>query len=50
MPLSNLLIDLVEDDALAGVSEVVGEILENDSCKEFVKDDLLDHESNLRAG
>ena len=38
------MIDLVEDDALAAVSEVGCEILEV-GCKEFVKNDLLDHEA-----
>ena len=43
------MIDLVEDDALAAVSEAGCEILEKVGCKEFVKNDLLDHEANLES-
>ena len=43
------MIDLIEDDALAAVSEVGGEILERIGCKEFDKNDLLDHEANLES-
>ena len=43
------MIDKVEDDALAAVSEV-GELLEDECCKVFVRDDLdNDHEANLKS-
>ena len=44
------MIDKLEDDALAAVSEVVGELLEDECCKVFVRDDLdNDHEANLKS-